>query len=73
MALVSREVPVDVGDGEFLAGVDVADGGGDVRDVVEAVVDALLLSVCCSFCGIMVNGGGTYLGRQSWLNRLMSG
>lgn len=46
VALVPREVPVDVGDGEFLAGVDVADGGGDVGDVVETVVDALPLSAC---------------------------
>jgi hypothetical protein len=44
LALVPREVAVDVGDGQFLAGVNVADGDGDVGDVVEAVVDALPLS-----------------------------
>ena len=72
LALVPREVPVDVRDGEFLAGQDVADGGGDVSDVVEAVVDAWNCQLAVPWGG-RVKKGGTYLGRQSWLNRLMSG
>ena len=56
LALVPREVAINVGDGQFLAGVDVADGRGDVGDVVEAVADAFQLSAWRS-CGVRVKGG----------------